>query len=126
MTWKCHIYETNNDRYEMILGIYLLTALGMDLKFSKNFVIGGYGPYEGCSAPMVDASNYNFNYLLDKAVKPEESFINSYLDKCLKSKIPISSTRRMHIILDAKHKKADPNKVIDEQCQHLNITKYRK
>ena len=41
----------------MILGRDLLTALGLDLKFSENIFIGGNGPYEGCSVPMVDLSN---------------------------------------------------------------------
>ena len=32
----------------MILSRELITALGLDLKFSENLVIGGEGPYEGC------------------------------------------------------------------------------
>ena len=39
--------EYTNGRYGMILGIYLLTALGLYLKFSYNTIIGGDGPYEG-------------------------------------------------------------------------------
>ena len=31
----------------MILGRDLLTALGLDLKFSQNIVIDSEGPYEG-------------------------------------------------------------------------------
>ena len=50
--------EYSNGRYEMILGRGLLTSLGMDLKFSDNLVIGSNVQYEGCSAPMVDVSNY--------------------------------------------------------------------
>ena len=70
VTWKCHVDESTNGRYEMILVIYLLTALGLDLKFSYNVIIGGEGPYKGCSAPMADVSNYNFTYITDKTVKP--------------------------------------------------------
>ena len=42
---------------------------------------------------MVDVSNYDFKRLTEKIVKPEESFINLYVDKCLESKGTISSTR---------------------------------
>ena len=49
--------EFTNGRYDMILGRYLLTELGLDLKFSENVGIGGKGPYEGFSASMVDVSN---------------------------------------------------------------------
>ena len=55
----------------MILGRDLLTALVMGLNFSENIFIGGEGSYEGCSAPMVDVSNYDFTSLTYKIVKPE-------------------------------------------------------
>ena len=65
----------------MILGRYLPTALGLDLKFSENVIIGGEGPYKGYSTPMVDVSNYDFKSITDKTDKLEESFINSYVDE---------------------------------------------
>ena len=34
VTCKCHIAKSTNSRYDMILGIYLLTALVLYLKFS--------------------------------------------------------------------------------------------
>ena len=52
----------------MILGRDLLTALGLDPKFSENVIIGGEGPYEMFSSPMVDLINYNFKYMTDKPV----------------------------------------------------------
>ena len=55
----------------MILDRDLLTALGLDLKISENVIHSGEGPYEGCSAPMVDVSNYEFKSLTYKIVKPE-------------------------------------------------------
>ena len=64
----------------MILGRDPLTALRMDPKFFKNIAVGGEGPYEGCLAPMVDISNYDFKSLTYKIVKPEQSFINLYVD----------------------------------------------
>ena len=52
---------------------------------------------------MIDVSNYNFTYITDITVKPEESFINSYIDEYFESKIEISSTRRIFRILDAEY-----------------------
>ena len=60
---------------------------------------------------MVDVSNYVFKSLTDKIVRLEESFINSYVDKCLESDSKISSTRRLRRFFDAKYKKADLNKL---------------
>ena len=65
----------------MILGRGLLTVMGPDLKFSENVIHGGERPYKGCSAPMVDVDNYEFNILTAKTVKPEESFINAYVNE---------------------------------------------
>ena len=35
MTWTCHVDESTKIRHTMIIGIYLPTALGIDIKFSK-------------------------------------------------------------------------------------------
>ena len=103
MTWKFHVNVSTNGRYAMIIGRNLLTALGLNLKFSDKIIIGLEGKYEGCLSHMVDVSNYNFKYITDKTVKPVESFVNSYIDKCLESDSTISSTHRMRKILDAKY-----------------------
>ena len=58
--------------------------------------------------------------LTEKIVKPEESFINSYIDKFLECEGNISSTCRMWRILDAKYEKADTNKVTAKKCKHLS------
>ena len=47
---------------------------------------------------MIDVSNYDFKTLIEKKVKPEKSFINVYVDKCLESEDTISSTPRIGII----------------------------
>ena len=47
VTWKYHVDESTNGRYDMILGRDLITTLGLDLKFSKKVIIGGEGPYKG-------------------------------------------------------------------------------
>ena len=65
--WKCHVDKSTNGGYDMILVKDPFTALGLDLKFSENFIHGKEGPYEGCSAPMVDVDN---NILPEKTVKP--------------------------------------------------------
>ena len=57
VSWNFHYDNKTNIRYDMILGIDLHTALGLDLQFSENIIIGGRGPYEGCLAPIVDLSN---------------------------------------------------------------------
>ena len=101
-----------NSRYDIIIVRDLLTALGLNIEFSDNVSIGGDGPCEGCSAPMVDLSNYEFKSFMDEIVKQEESFINSYVHKCLESNSTIIYTRRMRINLDAKYEKADLNKVM--------------
>ena len=120
MTCKCHLDESTNGRYDMILGRDLLNALGLDLKFSDCVILGGYGPYKECFVPMVDVINYDFNIITAKTVKPEESFINSYADECFKSKSAITTTRRMRMTLDAKYETADLNNSMNEQCQPLN------
>ena len=66
---------------------------------------------------MVDVRNYDFKYITDKTVKPEESFINLYVDKEFKSENTIKSTHRMCRILDVKYKKADLNEVMTKLCQ---------
>ena len=119
--WKCHIYESTTDSYSMILCRYLLTALGLYLKFPENIIIGGEGPYEECLASIVEVINYKFKYLTYKIVKPEESFINLYVNECLNSKSTIRSTHRMRRILDAKYENADLKKVTTKKCQHLSI-----
>ena len=119
VTWKCHIVKSINSRYNMILGIDLLAALGLDLKFSQNIILRGYGPFKGWSLHLVDLSKYDFKLLSDNKVKPKESFINTYVNKCLESNITMSLTCRTHRILDAKHENSDLKKVMAEQCQQL-------
>ena len=71
VTWKCHIAKSKNSMYDMILGRYLLTTLGLDIKLSENIILGGNGTFKGCSAPMVYFSTHNFKPLIENKVKPE-------------------------------------------------------
>ena len=66
VTWKFQVGESTNSRYNMILGRYLLTALGLDLKFYENVIIGGELPYKGYSTSMVGVSNCDFKSRTDK------------------------------------------------------------
>ena len=109
----------------LILGRDLLTALGLDLNFSENVIIGGEGPYEVFSSPMVDVRNYNFKSIKDTTVKPEESFVKLYVDTISESYSAIKSTFRMRRIIYAKYKKADQNKVMTKQCQKHLTSKER-
>ena len=65
---KFHVNESNNGRYDMIIGKDLLTALGLDLKFYDSVIIGVEGPYKGCLSPMVDISNYDFKSITDTTI----------------------------------------------------------
>ena len=115
--WKFHVDKSTHGRYGMILGRDLLNALGLNLKFSLNVITGGVIPKEGRS---VGINNYNFTSITDKTVKPEESFINSYVEECLESESEISSTLRMCRTLEAKYEKYDLNIVMDKQYQHIS------
>ena len=112
--------KSTNGRYYMILGRDLMNVLGMGRNCSENVIHGGEGPYKGCSAPMVDVNNYGFNILMSKTVKPKEYFINAYVSECFEYESAISATLRIRRISDAKYEKADLNKFMTKQFQHLN------
>ena len=71
---------------------------------------------------MVDIINYNITFVKDKTVKPEESFIHTYVDERFESDSAISSMCQMRIIIDANYEKSNLNKVMTKQCQHINAT----
>ena len=58
MTWDCHEYDSAKVRYDMILGIDLLTALGLNIKSSYHIIEADYGTCKGYMAPMVDLGTY--------------------------------------------------------------------
>ena len=64
----------------------------MDLKFSKSIIVGGGGSHKGCSESMVDVIDYGFKPLTDEIIKPEESFMNLYVERFFESEIMVSST----------------------------------
>ena len=60
MTWKCHVDESAKGKYDMILGRYLLTELGLNLKFSDHIIEAGCGPFKGYTTSMVYLGMYEF------------------------------------------------------------------
>ena len=64
LTWGCHVddnfAEGCNDR---ILGKDLITALGLSLKISEQFIGVGNVPYIYCTAPMVDICTCEYKLL---------------------------------------------------------------
>ena len=80
VTWNCHVDESAKGGYDMILGRYLLRVLGLNLKFSDNFIEEDDGPFKGSTSPMVDLFMHEFEYLNIGNISPEESFTNSYAE----------------------------------------------
>ena len=63
MTCKCHVDESAKGRYNMVLGQYLLTELGLNLKLSENIIEANYGPFKGSTTPKVNLGMYIFKDL---------------------------------------------------------------
>ena len=63
MTWECHVGEFSASIYDMILGRDILTALGLNHKNYKHGIGRFDGPFELCTAPMVNLGMYKFEIL---------------------------------------------------------------
>ena len=72
MTWKFHVYDSANGRYDMILGGYILTSLGSNLKIYDQVIEEYYGPFEGSMAPVFYLGMYEFKYLNTGNIEPEK------------------------------------------------------
>ena len=46
--------KSTKGRYDIILGIDILTALGLSLKLSKDVIEAGDGTFKGSTVPMID------------------------------------------------------------------------
>ena len=66
VAWKCHLADSIESRYDIILGRDLLNALVLDLKFPKYFTGSGKGSYKDCSAPMVELTDFDFKALMER------------------------------------------------------------
>ena len=71
VTWKCHVDDSNKGVYDMILGRYLLTELGLKLKFSEHVIESGNGIFKGSTTPMVYFGMYIFKGLSKDKITPE-------------------------------------------------------
>ena len=61
--WDCHVDDSTKCRYDMILGQYILTELGLNSKFSEHVIKYDDGHFNRCTTPMVDLGTYMFKYL---------------------------------------------------------------
>ena len=67
---------------------------------------------------MVDLDTYEFETLDTGKIVPVEYFMNVYIDEVFESETFHTSTKRLHINIDDKCKKAYLNKAIKNQCQN--------
>ena len=54
MKWNYHVDESAKDRYDIILGRYLLTALVPNIKLSEHVIRVDDVTLKGLTEPMVD------------------------------------------------------------------------
>ena len=69
--WNCHVDNSAKVRYYMILGRYLLTALGSNPNFSENLIKAENETLKVSSAPMVDLGTYEFIYVNTGIITPK-------------------------------------------------------
>ena len=53
VTWECPVDDSAIGRYNVILGIYILTALGLNIDFFEHVIESGDIPLKVSTAPMV-------------------------------------------------------------------------
>ena len=63
MMWECHMDNSTEIRYAMTLGQYLLSELGLNLKFSNHVIKEGDGPFKRCSASTFHLDMHEFKIL---------------------------------------------------------------
>ena len=122
VTCRCHVDDSAKGRYDMMLGWYILTQLGLNLKFSEHVIESGDGTFKGSTTPIVDLGTYIFKDLNTSKSTPEEFFTGDYVKEVYKSENLLTATKKLHIILDAKYEKENLHKVMETQCQHLTMT----
>ena len=62
VTWNCHVNDSDQGRYDIILGRDIFTALGSNLKFCDHVIEAYGGPFKGYMTPMVDLCMYNLKF----------------------------------------------------------------
>ena len=73
---------------------------------------------------MVDLGAYIFKDLNIREIKPEESFIDTFVEEVYEPEHVHNTKKLLLVILDAKYKKANLHKVMETQCQHLTMTQH--
>ena len=71
VTWNFHVYDSAKGRYDMILGRYILTELGLVLNFSDHVIEADGGTFKESTTFMVDLGTYTFKDLNIGKIKPE-------------------------------------------------------
>ena len=122
VTWNCHVDDSSKGRYDIILGRYLLTELGLNQKLSEHVIKVDDGTLNRFTTPMVDLGTYTFKILNTLEITPDESFTNYYAKEVYDSKHEHTATKELRLILYAKYEKTDLHKVMDNQCQYNNDT----
>ena len=85
MTWNSHVDESAKSRYDMILGIDLLTESLLNIKLSDRIIVSDYGPLKGSTETVVDQVTYEFKGLKTWELTPETFFITAYTEEVYES-----------------------------------------
>ena len=85
MTWKVFVDDSAKGRFNMILGRYLSTALGLNLKLPKHIIESGDISLKLPTAPIIDLGAYKFKDLNTDKITPEEYFRNTYMHEVYES-----------------------------------------
>ena len=59
---KWNVDESANGGYNIVLGQYLLTQLGLNLIVTEKVIKADDGTFRGFTTPMVDLGKYIFKY----------------------------------------------------------------
>ena len=70
-TWNCHVDDSSKGRYDMILGRYILIALGLYIKISIYVTESDTEPFKGSMSPTVNLGVYEFKYLNAGKIAPK-------------------------------------------------------
>ena len=71
VTWDYHVDDSAKGRYDVILGRYLLTALGLNLKLYDLVIEADDRYFKSSTVLMVDLGKYEFKYLNTGKITPE-------------------------------------------------------
>ena len=99
VTWKSHVDNSANGRYDMTLGRHLLTELGLNLKLSEHVIKTDDGPLKGYTTLMVDLDMYVLKVLNTGKITPEESFTKAYVEEVYESEHAHNAAKQLLVVL---------------------------